>query len=255
MNRLKFQYLIAVLVTFILAGCGADSSDVANGQDGQSGSTSRFTIQQGYLVVVDSPYIQSFRIDSETGALYPLDQIGFNRELQTAHAYGTQQVLVGTTTGTLIMNVSSSGELALESFVDHARSCDPVVADGNTMYVTLSNSGTAGSCGGSEYDNHLLVYDITDIEQPVLRGTVALDQPTGLAIDGDNLWVCYAGGLKRFSREGNWSVTETGAFSDLSCNDIIIDGTASYLTNDDGVQLVDLQDSTPVVLAVIAEGS
>ncbi|MFK4753621.1 hypothetical protein [Oceanobacter antarcticus] len=248
-GRLFLLSLLALVA--VLSGCGADT-DSANGADGTAGSTSRFTIQRGFLIVSDSSMVKSFLIDSETGALYEADSVYVNREIETVFPYGADRVFLGTTTGTLIVHVGAEGYLTYETGVDHARSCDPVIANGNTMYVTLSNG--SGSCGGTEYDNHLMIYDITNLYAPTLRGLVAIDEPTGLALDGDNLFVCYAGGLKRFDVSGSWSAVETGDYADLACNDIIIDEEADYLTTDDGVLLVNLSDDTPVLLSTIREG-
>lgn len=254
--------LVTVLATAIgLSGCqtGGDSGSSSGQQSGQSGSTSRFTLQNGYLIVTDQSKINSYAInDSETGSspagvLQFVDQMYSNRTLETAFAYGDERVMLGTTTGTLIVTVDGEGQLALETTIHHSRSCDPVIASGNRMYVTLSNDGS-GFCGGSAYDNHLLAYDITDITNPLLIDEVQLNQPQGLALADEQLWVCTESGLWRFDVLESGAVEERNNYGWLPCDDLIIDQQLAYLTWGSGVTLIDISGEYPQELALINEG-
>ena len=254
--------LATVLVTVIgISGCqvGGDSGSSSGQQSGQSGSTSRFTIQNGHLVVTDQSKINSYAIhDPETdtspaGVLQLAHSVYVNRTLETAFAYGDERVMFGTTTGTLIATVDDEGQLALETAVEHARSCDPVIASGNRMYVTLSND-RSGFCGGSIYNNHLLAYDISDISNPLLIDEVQLNQPQGLALADEQLWVCTESGLWRFDVLESGAVEERNNYGWLPCDDLIIDQQLAYLTWGSGVTLIDISGEYPLELALINEG-
>ncbi len=78
---------------------------------------------------------------------------------------------------------------------NHVRACDPVVAADTVSYVTV-RTGTA--CGGDV--NALYVYDLHNIMQPVQKNVVNLQNPHGLGIRGNTLFVCDgAGGLKVYN--------------------------------------------------------
>ena len=80
------------------------------------------------------------------------------------------------------------------SVFQHARACDPVYVKDNYAYVTL-RSGTW--CEG--FTNQLDLIDITDLTNPVLEKTFNMDNPHGLSIKGDNLYLCEGEfGLKTF---------------------------------------------------------
>lgn len=220
-----------------LVGCGTDSTDSSAGGDGQGGSTARFAIQKGYLAVLDSTYLSTYQLDASDGSATWLDRYYSSRELETLFAYGEDQLFVGTTTGTLILKVADSGDLSLSGWVDHARSCDPVVADDQAMYVTLRNGNTT-DCGGSDYDNHLMVYSMANIYSPQLTASFELDQPRGLALADDWLLVCHADGLMVYDVSDRLTPVAVQNFSEFACNDVIVTGTQVYITHDSGVSLL-----------------
>jgi hypothetical protein len=78
---------------------------------------------------------------------------------------------------------------------EHARSCDPVIADDKFAYVTL-RSGT--TCEG--FNNQLDVVDLHDPVKPFLAKTYNLSNPHGLSKDGNLLFICDGKeGLKIFN--------------------------------------------------------
>jgi len=74
----------------------------------------------------------------------------------------------------------------------HIRSCDPVVANDKYAFITLrvSSPCTRGV-------NELQVLDISNIYNPKLIMQLPMAEPKGLAIDGNNLFVCD-GGIKHY---------------------------------------------------------
>ena len=67
--------------------------------------------------------------------------------------------------------------------------CEPVIVQGNIAFVTLSTS-ISGRCGRRSRVNELRIYDVSDISKPVLLSQTRLEQPKGLGIDGNYLFVC-----------------------------------------------------------------
>jgi len=69
--------------------------------------------------------------------------------------------------------------------------CDPVVAEQDIAYVTLSSSfwNAEDPCGSIVNVNELRAYDVTDLSNPILKNTYNMTSPKGLSIDGDFLFV------------------------------------------------------------------
>ncbi len=74
---------------------------------------------------------------------------------------------------------------------DNVTACDPAIANGDYVYVTLSTL-VNGPCGRATNVNQLRIYDVSDFENPTRVSTLALDYPKGLSIDGNLLFVCEA---------------------------------------------------------------
>jgi hypothetical protein len=97
-------------------------------------------------------------------------------------------LFIGSQSGMYIYNIIHPEFPQLLSYVDHIRSCDPVVASGNYAYVTLNSQATW--CGNTS--NVLNIYDISDLRNPELKVTENLNFPKGLGVDGNKLFVCDA---------------------------------------------------------------
>ena len=79
----------------------------------------------------------------------------------------------------------------------HSRACDPVFVSGNHAYVTL-RSGTW--CDG--FTNQLDVINIEDLTNPYEVASYPMDNPHGLSIKDDVLYLCEGeSGLKVFNIE------------------------------------------------------
>ena len=119
--------------------------------------------------------------------------ISLSNGVETIFSKGSN-IFIGTQMGMFIYEMSSDGNLSYVSEYEHVVSCDPVVADADYAYVTL-RSGTW--CEG--FTNQLDLIDITDLTNPVLEKTFNMDNPHGLSIKGDNLYLCEGEfGLKTF---------------------------------------------------------
>ena len=194
MKVVKFILLLFISLAFLYK-CSKDggNSESFSGT-GLSGSTARFAINGNHLFTVDNRALHSFSL--ATGA-HPMEigayQLGAN--IETIFSLGNS-LLIGAQTGMHIVNVSNPASPFLSSTVEHFTSCDPVVADNNYAYLTISNGRPRCFTGGA---NQLMIYDISTLSAPQLRNTVSLFQPNGLALDGKWLFVCDQG-IKMFDR-------------------------------------------------------
>lgn len=151
---------------------------------GQAGSMAGMVLMKDYLYAITEPH--SVGIVDVSDPQKPQFKMSYNAgfDLETIFTF-KDNLLLGATMGMFIYNVSDPLNPAKLGEFYHGFACDPVIADGNTAYVTL-HSGS--SCGGSA--NELNTVDITDLMHPTLIRTYPMTSPKGLAKDGDLLFVC-----------------------------------------------------------------
>lgn len=166
--------------------------DAAPGAPSQGGSLARFATLETFLYTIDGDAIQSFRLDALA------DPVLFNRVsvdfgIETLFPYFRDegnQLYVGGNAGMYIMDASDPANLRQQGKIAHVQSCDPVVVQDDLAYVTLQ-----GSCFNQS--NRLEIIDVSDPSAPELIVDYALQEPYGLGVDGEHLFVCDgAAGLK-----------------------------------------------------------
>ncbi|MFT4725693.1 MAG: hypothetical protein ACI9UN_000188 [Granulosicoccus sp.] len=96
------------------------------------------------------------------------------------------------------------------------------------------------------------VIDITDVTQPVLIDTVAMQGPEGLSVSGDRLYVCDdIAGLKIFDVSSPTQPVILDSIAVVDCSDVIATTERLYVINDDGLAQYDVSTGTPVLLSTI----
>ncbi|MGH1383718.1 LVIVD repeat-containing protein [Kordia sp.] len=177
---------------------------------GSGGSLARFKIVEDYLYVVDNAKINVFDIQNlETPTKV-------NEQFVTWQAetifHQDDKLFIGTRTGMFIYGITEPSSPTYISHFDHARFCDPVVVDGNYAYVTL-RAGTSCIDGESQMlESRLEIINISDIHNPQLEETYIMNEPYGLGIKGDQLFICDGtSGLKVYNKSdiSNLELLET----------------------------------------------
>jgi hypothetical protein len=162
---------------------------VGDGSTGKGGSMARFCIIDSTLFTVDNSSLNMIDISKPDNPVH-IKQRTQNLDFGIETIFPMDSLLfIGSRDGMYIYSISKYGFPKQLASVWHILSCDPVVAQGNYAYVTL-NSNNIG-CGRTS--NLLQIYDISDIENPEIAETMALNSPMGLGIDGDKLFVCDNG--------------------------------------------------------------
>jgi len=176
-----------ILVLLLFLGCQSDSTDNSFGNvessTGQGGSLARFTVFRDYLYTVDNQDLNVFSIvDHEQPVQVNEIQIGFN--IETLFNY-KEYLFIGSQNGMYIYSVEHPETPTYLSEAQHFTACDPVIANFTHAFVTLhSNTG----CGNNL--NQLQIYNVEDIENPVLISTRNLTKPIGLGLYRNYLIVC-----------------------------------------------------------------
>lgn len=229
-----------VLVTFI-AGCEAESAGLdspSGGGVGQTGSLARFAIVKDRLYMADGWNLNTYRINDLANPIFSR-KTRENFVLQTLFARDTNILFAGGDAGMAIYDVSAGYPVMLDMY-QHIQSCDPVVADETHAYVTLnSNSG----CNGVSQLDILNVTNLTNIQ---LVNTRPMDNPKGLCIKGDRLYVCNNGiDVFDISNRDNPIFLRKLAVGDAV--DIIAYKETFFITTPTGVRIIDIQESGEVV--------
>lgn len=152
---------------------------------GLGGSQARFTIHEDYLYTVDISELYAFNLTNSCPVLESKNIIGWN--IETIYPYDNK-LFIGSQNGMFMYGLTNPAKPHFISTVQHWRSCDPVVADGNRAYVTL-HGGT--ECGG--FTNQLDIIDITNIESAYILKSHPMKKPLGLGIKQNILYLCDDG--------------------------------------------------------------
>lgn len=245
---------LACIAFCLLSACFQSQESTPSGSTGIAGSTAKFAIQNNHLITVENHDIKVFSLaNATTPKLTSSYYTDSNLVVETVYPYEQNKIMLGTNQGAIIMDHSTHGQLHEISFAGHFTSCDPVIAHNGYMYVTLRDGQNCGLVTNTQGVNQLLIYDIHDISQPKLVKTMDLDQPWGLGIKANNLFVCYAQGVLKFDITDPLTIVQTGDYS-AQCNDII-PSDPMILTADDGIRLVDDNGVGLVELAIIRKGT
>ncbi|MEM6722072.1 MAG: hypothetical protein AAF611_22275 [Bacteroidota bacterium] len=175
-------------------------NDAASGGTGSGGSLARFKIVNDYLYVVDLQKINVFDIQN-LEAPQKVNEEYVTWESETIF-YQDNKLFIGTRTGMYIYDITNPSTPTYLSSFDHMRFCDPVVVDGDYAYVTLRAGASCSENGEiQELDSRLEIIDISNIYDPQLAKTYIMDEPYGLGIKGDKLFICDgASGLKVYDK-------------------------------------------------------
>lgn len=253
--------MMFLLVAYCLSGCVESTDSASTGSSsGVGGSTARFVIQNDHLIVVEDNSIRSFNIEDAMNPRLVDQSFTTGPRLETLFPYGEDLVLIGTNQGAIITKITSDGFIDGLSFASHFTSRDPVVAADGIMYVTIRpEDNSAGIVDGSGVlsnsgSNRLIVFDVSDVENPIELVQKRIENPSGLSIAGDRLYVCFTGGLRIYDVTDSSDPQVVTDYADFPCNDVIAVDRKLLATGNDGIQLLENQQDVISLLTSIQVG-
>lgn len=219
------------------------SASAGKSAPGIGGSMARMAIVGDYLYAVDRHTLTpvSLANPDNPGILAPVNA---GWDIETIYPF-EDKLFLGSMGGMFVFDLSNPQKPQNLSLFQHARACDPVVANDHTAFVTLREGTT---CGPAK--NELLVLDITQILEPRLINSYDMSHPNGLAIDGNLLFVCDGNaGLKIYDASDVSSLQQIGQIPLQDTYDVIAwnkklivvakDGIRQYdYTNPENIQLL-----------------
>ena len=182
---------------------------------GQGGSLAKFKIVDNFLYAVDSHNINIFNIDNLEKP-QQLNPIFAGFDIETIFNRG-DHLFLGSMRGMYIYNIESPSTPQFISEFQHGTACDPVVVDSDYAYITLR---AGNSCGA--IDSSLQIVNITDINNPTLTKSYAMDNPYGLGIKDDLLFICDgSSGMKIFNKSNVDDLQLVDHFENINTYDVI----------------------------------
>ena len=176
--------LLTVSVSLIITACTKDaaSADMASAT-GTGGSLARFTIAANHLYLADYSTVEVYDLADPVNPVKKTSvNVGFG--VETIYPY-QDKLFIGSNTGMFIYSIANPSSPVKLGEARHVRSCDPVVANNTTAYVTLRGGSP---CGPAE--DGLYIYDITNITAPVQKNLFSLSNPNGLGLKDSVVFVC-----------------------------------------------------------------
>ena len=246
-----------MMTTFLLAlslfacadngGSGSSTSSASGGgtDTGQAGSMARFSVVNNMLYALSGSNLQLIDVSiPEAPTLWNRVPVQF--DIETLFAYGPY-LFIGSRSGVYIYDNTDPLFPTFLSQFTHARSCDPVVVQGHYAYVTLRGNS---SCRGGQ--NQLDILDITNVAKPVLTRTYPMQEPFGLGISDDTLFICDGrAGLKVFDVKDKSAIAIKETYSDVNCYDLIPNNGVLVVSADVGLLQFDYRGTELVLLSEI----
>jgi hypothetical protein len=245
---MKNIILLGIIFLSIFASCnkeGGSNSDSGN-NTGIAGSLARFAIVGDNLYTVTPNNIKIFDLQNPSNPIYKVDQpFGFG--IETIFPLGNT-LFIGSETGMYIYDISNPLSPKLESQYQHILSCDPVVANQDYAYLTLSAGATRCARGLTQLE----VIDIKNKKQPKVVKIYPMNNPRGLALNGNDLFVCDDK-VKWFDATDNVNLVPKGII-DVKADDAITIGKTLMLIGPDGLSQYNYAGTEPVFLSKIKIG-
>lgn len=182
---------------------------------GAGGSMARFKIVENYLYVVDNHSINIFNI-SNLEQPDKLEPIFAGFDIETIFNQGNY-LFLGSMSGMYIYDITNSGLPTFVSEFQHGTACDPVVVDEEYAYITLR---AGNNCGA--FESSLQIVNILDIENPVLEASYTMNNPYGLGVKDQLLFICDGNsGLKVYNKSDIHNLILIAHFEQIQSFDVI----------------------------------
>ena len=175
------------------ANTGIPASGGTVAPTGVGGSFARFAIRFGHLYVLNNNELVAYSLSSPEKPVKTETTYVTWGNIETLFSY-KDYLFIGSSNGMYIYDASNPSTPVYVSEFRHATACDPVYVKDDIAYVTLRNGTRCES-----FTNQLDVIDVSNVYNPTLIATYEMDNPHGLSVSDDHLYLCEGDfGLKVF---------------------------------------------------------
>jgi hypothetical protein len=236
------QILYTAFILLLATGC-SKSSDVSS-STASNGSLTRFITVGNYLYAVDNSSLKTYNLNTPSTPVFKSSTpVGFS--IQTILPY-QDKLFIGSANAMFIFSITNPEQPKLLSeTVYFVRGHDPIVVFDSVAYSTVRNGNGFG--GGV-----LNIFNIKNINQPLLIGRETMSSPYGLGTKDSALYVCDgAAGLKMYNINKPFQPVSRGSLSIPEIiYDIIPQGNALVCYIQGGICLIDISNLfNPVIIA------
>lgn len=205
---------------------------------GKGGSMSKFAVIDNFLYIVNSSELLPFDVSAPKKPVKHLKMGLNNSNVETLFPYNSY-LYMGTSNGVLIYNTATSKSTpSYVSMLQHVFGCDPVIVDKDFAFSTI-RGGTACRTTNISAIN---VYDVKNPAQSQIVRSMNLDEPYGLGIKEDLVFVCQGTkGLFVY----NWDINAKNlslrhSYPEIHAFDVIVNGNILIVTADNGLFQFDI---------------
>jgi hypothetical protein len=203
-----------------------------------NGSTSRFGLYREYLYTVINNNMSIFNL-SGSSPVKNIENKYIREDVETIFNY-QDKLFMATPTGLSIYSVEDPENPVFCSDIPHIYSCDPVIVENNWIYVSVRSGN---SCNQNR--NELIVYDISDIYNPLQTVSYSMHNPNGLGINAGKLFLCDDG-LKIFDTKAISfpadSIAPLAHYKEISGYDVALFRNILMVLADNGLYQYDCSD-------------
>jgi len=206
---------------------------------GQGGSMARFTLMNDYLYTVGMNNLSLFDVKTASNPSF-IKSIGLGWGVETIFPY-ENKLFIGTNTGMHIFNATDAANPVKLSTYSHVFACDPVAVQGKYAFITLR---TGNMC--RQAMNQLEVVDIEDPSKPKQVAVFPMQNPHGLSVSGNNLFLCEgAFGIKSFNIDNKSEIGKNMLqhLSTIKSFDVIAGPKSLIVTGQEGVFQFDYRNA------------
>lgn len=181
MKKISFWVLLTVLILGMVA-CSKDSSfNITNTQSSKGGSLARFVTIGNWLYTINSHSLRTYNISNVSNPKLT-SELRVGPGIETLFPY-KNNLFVGSNQALYVYQLNNPGKPAAVSSVSYVfRGRDPVVANDRMVFSTVRNLNNTGGV--------LNILDIRQVANPTLRNTIPMQEPYGLGLSGNTLFVC-----------------------------------------------------------------
>ncbi|MCB2208068.1 MAG: hypothetical protein KQH67_07195 [Bacteroidetes bacterium] len=228
---------IALVAIFSINSCDKYSSSDINpgggpeGTTGKGGSMAKFTIANDHLFLINEKQLLVYNVTDASNPVQ-VNKLDVDFGIETVFSLG-DKLFVGSINGVYIYDISDPQGIIFLSHYEHITSCDPVVANDSLAFVTLNSQS---ECRWQTGTNRLDILDIKNIVNLQLLVSKNMQDPKGLAVDGNYLFICNGDiGVVIYDFTNLQQLDYINGIAGINSYDIILHNNILILVGKDGL--------------------
>jgi len=230
-----YRFLLLLAAPILIFGCtkGSLKSDGSEtgGESGKAGSMAKFSISGNNLFLINDSSLLVYDISTESNPVQ-INKVNVDFGIETVYTL-KDKLFIGADDGVFIYDISDPQNILYLSHYEHITSCDPVVANDKYAFATLNSRN---QCRWQTGANQLEVIDIGNIVYPHQISSIQMENPQGLAIDSNYVFVCNGEyGVKIFDSSNPYNLKQVSGITGIDAYDIILDENILYLVGKEGL--------------------